>query len=85
MNIRWIILIAALTLTGCSSFSGGGTGTGMDTTSSQESVVPPTDFGRGGNRANPPPYDTQSGAFLPATDDTDRQGTDPGKFPSPSH
>jgi hypothetical protein len=65
-----MMLFAALALAGCSTYQGG-TGAGYDTDYGAESS-PPTDFGRGGNRANPQPYDTQSGAILP-TPDEDRE------------
>jgi len=74
MKTKIIILLAALVLAGCSTYQGG-TGSGYDT---DFGTYPPTDFGRGGNRANPPPYDTQSGAIL---SETDLYGLESGKFP----
>jgi predicted small secreted protein len=79
MKTKIIILLAALALAGCSTYQGG-TGSGSDT----DEGTYPTDFGRGGNRANPSPFDTQSGAILPETDNMDLHGMESGKFP-PSH
>ena len=76
------MLFAALAVGGCSTYQGG-MGSGYDTDYGAESA-PPTDFGRGGNRANPPPYDTQSGAILPETDNMDLHGMESGKFPPPT-
>jgi len=76
MKTRLAILLAALALAGCSTYRGG-TGADYDT---DYGPYPPTDFGRGGNRANPPPYDTQSGAILI---DTNLHGMEPSKFPPP--
>jgi hypothetical protein len=81
MKTKLTILLAALALAGCSTYRGG-TGPGYDTTYGSDNY-PPTDFGRGGNRANPPPYDTESGAFLPETDNMDLHGMESGKFPPP--
>ena len=78
MKTRLLVLLSVLALAGCSTFEGG-TGTGEETTS-----YPPTDFMRGGNRANPPPFDTQSGAILQETDNMDLHGMDSEKFP-PAH
>jgi predicted small secreted protein len=79
MKTRIFILLAALALAGCSTFQGG-TGAGNDTDTGPNY---PTDFGRGGNRANPSPYDTQSGAIMPETDDMTQHGMQSGKFPPP--
>ena len=79
MKTKLAILVAALALAGCSTYRGG-TGADYDT---EYGTYPPPDFGRGGNRANPPPYDTQSGAILPETDNTDLHGMEPSKFPPP--
>lgn len=70
-------------LAGCSTTYTGGTGPGSEVSYGTDSSAPPTDFGRGGNRANPPPYDTQSGAVLPETDNMDLHGMESGKFPPP--
>src|SRR4051812_19575438 len=81
MKTKLIILLAALAFAGCST-NRGGTGATVGTSygegTDQEST---TDFGRGGNRANPPPYDTQSGAFLPGNDIMDLHGMESSKFP----
>src|SRR5713101_8159461 len=61
MKTKLVLALAAMLLAGCSTTYMGGTGTGSDTGYGAETSAPPTDFGRGGNRANPPPYDTQSG------------------------
>jgi len=79
MKMKIIILLAALALAGCSTYQGG-TGSGQDT---EYDNYPPTDFGRGGNRANPPPFDYQSGAILPETEIMDLHGMESGKFPPP--
>jgi len=79
MKAKLLIVMAALALAGCSTFKGG-TGPGYESGSGEE-YFPPTDFGRGGNRANPPPFDTQSGAILPETDNMDLHGMESGKFP----
>jgi len=65
MKKTFIILLGALALTGCATYQGGA-GAGDEDEYGQVST---TDFGRGGNRANPPPYDTQSGAMLPQTEE----------------
>ena len=82
MKMKLVLLLAALALAGCSTYQGG-MGPGYDTGYGQETSPPPTDFGRGGNRANPPPYDTQSGAVLPETDNTDLHGFEAYPPPPP--
>jgi hypothetical protein len=67
MKTKCIIILAALTLAGCASYQGG-TGPGSESTYGSENNPPPEDFNRGGNRASPPPYDTQSGALLRGAD-----------------
>ena len=83
MNSKMILLLAALALAGCAS-NRGGTGDPYEYRQGGSGNFPPTDFDRGGNRANPPPYDTQSGAFLPETDGTHLHGMESGKFPPPN-
>jgi len=78
MKTKIIPLLAALALVGCAS-NRGGTGSWQ-----QSEYGRGTDFGRGGNRANPPPFDTETGAFLPETDGTDLHGMESGKFPPPN-
>jgi len=86
MKTRLSILLVTMALAGCSTYQGG-TGSGYDTGYGSDASQPqPTDFGRGGNRANPPPFDTESGAIMPETDgDVDLHGMQSGKFPQPSH
>ena len=80
MKTKFIILLAAVAMAGCTTYRGG-TGLDNDTAYGQGASLPPTDFGRGGNRANPPPFDTESGAALPETDNMDLHGMSTDRFP----